>query len=169
MSPILDTYDVSEDALNLKNMLDEVLKRVEATFISYNVPLPERRYWTMGIPVVDCEQLAVSFVQMYLGTPGDQANQPQRCSVPRSAVLSISVSRAIPVVGQNGRAPSADKIQEGSVISAVDAYVLMESINALDTWEDGGSFGMGVIATTEAPAAEGGFQTISMQITMVIP
>jgi hypothetical protein len=169
MSPIIDTYDVSEDALNLKYMLDTVLERVVATFTSYNVPLPERQYWTMGVPAIDCDQLVVSFIQMYLGTPGDEANVPQRCNVPRSAVLSISLARAIPVQGLNGRAPSADKLQEAAAISAVDAYTLMESINQFDTWEDGGSYGMGVIATCEAPTAEGGFQVISMQITMVIP
>jgi hypothetical protein len=166
--PIVDTYEVSDDALNLKNMLDKVLEKVISTFISYNVPLPTRQYWTLGVPVIDCDQLVISFIQMYLGTPGDQANQPQRCDVPRSAVLSVSLARAIPVVGQNGRAPSAEAIQRGAEISAVDSWVLMESINQFDTWEEVG-FGMGVIATLEAPVAEGGFQTINMQLTMVIP
>lgn len=166
--PIVDTYEVSDDALNLKNMLDKVLEKVISTFISYNVPLPTRQYWTLGVPVIDCDQLVISFIQMYLGTPGDQANQPQRCDVPRSAVLSVSLARAIPVVGQNGRPPSAEAIQRGAEISAVDSWVLMESINQFDTWEEVG-FGMGVIATLEAPVAEGGFQTINMQLTMVIP
>lgn len=166
--PIIDTIDVSEDALNLKNLLDGVLERVVNTFTSYNVPLPERRYWTMGVPAVDCEQLVVSFIQMYLGTPGDEASSPQRCSVPRSAVLSISISREIPSVGMNGRAPSAEKIQDGSSISAIDTWVLMESVQEFDMWEPHAP-GMGVIATVEAPTPEGGFQTVSMQLTMVVP
>jgi hypothetical protein len=166
--PITDVTDVSQDAFNLKNMLDGVLERVVNTFVSYNVPLPSRQYWTMGVPAVDCEQLVVSFIQMYLGTPGDEASTPQRCSVPRSAVLSISLSREIPTVGMNGRAPTADKIQDGSTISAIDTWVLMESVQQFDMWEEVAP-GLGVIATVEAPTPEGGFQTVSMQITMVVP
>lgn len=165
---IVDISSVDSSALNLKTFLDKVLEKVIETYEENNVPLPRRRFWTMGEPAIDCEQACVSFIQMYLGLPGDQASQPQRCSVPRSAVLSISVSRQIPVVGANGKAPDADKIQYASEISAVDAWLFMELIRKLDQWEPG-EFGMGVIATAEAATAEGGYQTMSMQVTMVVP
>lgn len=164
----LDGYDVDEDAFAVSNMMQGILDRVVSIYQSYGVPLPERQYWTMGTPAVDCAQVAVSFVQMYLGPPGDEANQPQRCNQPRTAVVTVTVSRQIPIVGVNGKAPSADKIQEGSIISAVDAWVLMSSINLLDQWEEHG-FGLGVIATLNAPEPQGGFQTISMQLTMAVP
>lgn len=166
--PITSIDDVSEDALNLKNLLEGVLERVENVFDSYNVPLPSRRYWTMGQPAIDCEQLVVSFIQMYLGAPGDQATTPQRCTQPRTAVMIISLARSVPVVGPNGTAPSAAKIQEGSEISAVDAWVLMQSVNLLDMWEEGG-LGVGVIATLDTASPEGGFQVVNMQITMAVP
>jgi len=165
---IVNIASVSADALHLKNFLDSVLYKVVQTYEEYNVPVPSRQFWTMGDPAIDCEQLCVSFVQMYLGLPGDQASQPQRATSPRSAVLSITISRAIPVVGSNGKAPTGEKIQEGSEISAVDAYMFMELINKLDQWEPG-EFGMGVIATVEAATAEGGFQTTKMQATLVVP
>jgi hypothetical protein len=38
----------------------------------------------------------------------------------------------------------------------------------LDQWDDSG-YGLGVIATVDSPSAEGGFQTVNMQITMAIP
>lgn len=166
--PIVNITNVDSEALNLKTMMDNVLERVESVFTSYNVPLPTRSYWTMGQPVIDCEQLVVSFIQMYLGTPGDQAATPQRCEVPRTAVLTISVARPIPVVGQNGRAPSAEKIEEGSAISAIDAWVLMESMKALEPWDET-SLGMGVIATVDAPQQDGGFSVVNMQISLVVP
>lgn len=165
---IVNIASVSDDALHLKNFLDKVLDKIVETYENYNVPLPHRQFWTMGEPAIDCEQLCVSFVQMYLGLPGDQASQPQRTTSPRSAVLSISISRAIPVVGANGKAPAPEKIQEGSEISAVDAYMFMELITKLDQWEPG-EFGMGVIATVEAATAEGGFETTKMQVTLVVP
>lgn len=164
----IDVSTVDPRALHLHSFLNKVLKRVVEVYDEYNVPLPNRQYWTMGEPAVDCEQLAVSFIQMYLGLPGDQASQPQRCTQPRTAVLSISVSREIPTVGNNGKAPSGDKIQEGSEISAVDCYLFMELIRRLDQWEDG-EYGMGVIATVEAGNPEGGFETVRMQVSMVVP
>jgi hypothetical protein len=165
---VRDITDVSSDALNLKNMMDGVLERIESVYASYNVPLPTRRYWTMGQPVIDCEQLVIGFIQMYLGTPGDQASTPQRCDMPKTAVVTVSVSREIPIVGQNGRPPSAEKIEEGSYFSAIDAWILMESMKVLDPWDET-SLGMGVIATIDSPNTEGGFSVVNMQISMVVP
>jgi hypothetical protein len=164
----INIAEFSSDALNLKEMMDGVLERVQTVFQSYNVPLPSRQYWTMGQPAIDCEQLVVSFAQMYLGTPGDQATDPQRCHVPRTATLNVLISRQIPTVGQNGKAPSASKIEEGSYISSVDAWVLMQSINDLDQWDDTG-YGLGVIATLDVLGPEGGFTSVNMQITMAVP
>lgn len=166
--PIVDISTVDSRALHLKDFLDKVLAKVVETYEEYNVDLPSRQFWTMGEPAIDCEQLCVSFIQMYLGLPGDQASQPQRCTQPRTAVLSISVSRQIPVVGNNGKAPSGEKIQEGSEIAAVDCYLFMELIRRLDQWEEN-EYGMGVIATVEAGNPEGGFETVRMQVSMVVP
>jgi hypothetical protein len=166
--PIIDISTVDSRALHLKDFLDAVLAKVVQTYEEYNVDLPSRRFWTMGEPAIDCEQVCVSFIQMYLGLPGDQASQPQRCTQPRTAVLSISVSRQIPVVGNNGKAPTGEKIQEGSEIAAVDCYLFMELMRRLDQWEPG-EYGMGVIATVEAGNPEGGYETVRMQVSMVIP
>lgn len=165
---IVDISQVSEDVTNIVDFMDNVLQRVVDTFESANVPLPARQYWTVGQTAIDCSQLVVTLVQIYLGPPGDQASAPQRCTMPRTAVLTVTVAREIPVVGQNGRPPSAEKITEGSKISAIDAYVLMRALNALDVWEPGG-YGVGVIATADITPPEGGFQVVNMQLTMAIP
>ena len=164
----INVNEVSDDALNLKAMLDGIVEKIEAVFQTYNVPLPSRRYWLMGSPAIDCEQLAVSFVQMYLGAPGDQASTPQRCHVPRTAVVSIILSRPAPVVGQNGRPPAGNKIEESSYIAAVDSWVLMECINEFDQWDDTG-YGLGVIATLESQGPEGGFISSILHLTLAVP
>lgn len=166
--PITDISEVSEEALNVKSLLDGVLDSVVAVFQSHNVPLPTRQYWTVGEQAIDCEQLTVTLIQLYLGAPGDQASSPQRCNMPRSAVMTVSLAREIPSVGQNGRPPSYEKISQAAEISAVDAWVLMESVNLLDQW-DPGSFGVGVIATVDIPPPEGGFQVVNMQLTVAVP
>lgn len=164
----LDDYDIDEGALDLKVMMEGVLARVVAAFESYGVPLPKRQYWMVGQPAIDCEQLVVSFLQMYLGSPGDQATEPRRCNNPRSATLNVSISREVPTVGANGRAPSGDTISASSEIAVVDSWVLMQSINDLDTWDDTG-YGLGVIATLATAGPEGGYQTSTLEITMAVP
>jgi hypothetical protein len=164
----IDGSGVLEEATNLRDMMNGVLERVEGVFQSYNVELPKRRYWTMGQPAIDCEQLVVFFQQMYLGPPGAQVGEPQRCHVPRSATMTISIARATPIVGQNGRPPSSERIQAASEMLAIDAWVLMESINQLDQWDETG-YGIGVLATLEVSSPEGGFQTTDMVITMAVP
>lgn len=164
----IDSSGVLEGATNLRDMLGGVLERVEAVFQSYNVELPKRRYWSMGQPAIDCGQIVVFFQQMYLGPPGAEVGDPQRCHVPRSATIGITIARETPIVGQNGRPPSPEKIQAASEMLAIDAWVLMESINQLDQWDDTG-YGIGVIATLDTTAPEGGFQTTNMTITMAVP
>jgi hypothetical protein len=149
-------------------MMQGVLERVQSVFQSYNVELPARQYWMMGQPAIDCEQLVVSFQQLFLGPPGAQVGEPQRCHVPRSATITIEISRATPITQQNGRPPSPDRIEAASGILAIDSWVLMETINQLDQWDDTG-YGVGVIATLDVSPPEGGFQTTSMTITMAVP
>lgn len=168
MANTINLTNVSEDAKHLADFLQAVLDKVVSNYTSYNMPLPTRAYWTMGQPAVDCEQLVVSFVQMYLGTPGDEATEPRRCNDPRSAVINISVSREVPVVGTNGRPPSAGTIEYGATASAYDAWILMESAANFDVWEETG-FGLGVIATVETGAPEGGFQTVILTMTAGVP
>lgn len=164
----LDLTGVSEDAVNLRDMMAGVLERVQNVFQSYNVELPQRQYWTMGIPAIDCEQLVIYFQQMYLGAPGAQVGEPQRCHVPRSATITISISRATPIVSQNGRPPAPDRIEAAAEVMAIDAWVLMESVNLLDQWDSAG-YGVGVVATLEVTPAEGGFQTTNMVVTLAVP
>ena len=167
--PIANITGVSDDAKNLAIFLQDVLDRVVTVYDSYSMPLPTRRYYTMASPVVDCEQVCVSFIQMYLGTPGDEATEPRRCHDPRTATIAIQVARAVPIAQQNGQAPTAISIQQAAEVSALDAWVLMESVNNFDSWGGSGPFGLGVIATIDADPPEGGFQTTRMTLTMAVP
>jgi hypothetical protein len=122
----------------------------------------------IGEPAIDCEQVVISFNQMYLGAPGDEASQPQRCNVPRSATVTIYISREVATVGVNGRPPSPEKIQQTSSRSTVDAWVLMETVREFDMW-DGTGYGLGVVANLEISGPDGGFQTVGLQVTMAVP
>jgi hypothetical protein len=169
--PIVDISNVSDDAKHLAAFLQSVLDKVITVYDSYNMPLPERRYYTFGAPAIDCEQVAVSFLQMYIGTPGDEANEPRRCNDPRSATLLISVSRAVPITQANGNPPKPADIQAAREVSAWDAWILMESNKEFDSSYAGlqAGLGLGVIATVDVDPPEGGFQTTRMTLTIAVP
>ena len=44
----------------------------------------------------------------------------------------------------------------------------MESAADIDQWDEGG-FGMGVIATVDTLQPEGGFQVVSLSVTVAVP
>jgi hypothetical protein len=165
----IDLSSVSEDVKALSNYLQEVLDRTVNIYDSYNIPIPSRRYWTMADPVVDCEQLVVSFIQMYIGAPGDEASMPRRCMDPRSATIHVSVARKVPTVGQSGKAPSAETIQDYSELQAIDAWALLHSAAELDAWNTSGGFGLGVIATVDTSEPQGGFQSTVLTLTSAVP
>jgi hypothetical protein len=165
----VDVSGVSDDAKNLDIFLQEVLSRVINVYDSYDMPLPARRYYTFGAPVIDCEQLVVSLAQLYLGTPGDEVSEPRRCNDPRTATLNISVSREVPIVQPNGNPPTTQSVIEANRVGAYDSWILMESINNLDTWASPGGYGLGVIATLDFEEPQGGFQTTVLTITMAVP
>jgi hypothetical protein len=150
-------------------MLDEILSRVQAGYAQAGVDLPDRKYWTLSAPAVDCEQLVVSFVQAYIGPPGDEAATPQRCQSPRSAAIDIQVVRCVPTVGTRGTMPAPAAIQASSEQLAIDAWLLLDIAAELDTWDSLGGPGLGVIATVDANQAQGGYQGVTLHLTSAIP
>lgn len=164
-----DVSGVSDDVKNIDNFMNEVLNRLVTVYDSFNMPLPTRRYYTFGTPVVDCEQAVVSLAQIYLGTPGDEVSEPRRCNDPRTATLNISISREVPIAQANGNPPTEAAMMEANKVAAYDSWALMESINELDTWASPGGFGLGVIATLDYEPPQGGFHTTVLTLTMAIP
>jgi hypothetical protein len=153
-------------------MMDGVLERIVAGFDRAGLDLPARRYWTTGAPVVDCEQLVASFKQAYVGPPGDEAADPQRCDGPRSASIEVHVTRCIPVSGGRSGSvpPSAEAIEAASRVQVQDAWLLLDLAPDTEQW-DGlmPGRGLGVIATVEAGEPQGGYQSTVLNLTMAIP
>jgi hypothetical protein len=150
-------------------MLQGVLDRVVDVYESVNVYLPERRYWTLASTPADCEQVVVIFLQAYLGPPGDQATKPQRCDGPMTASIQVQITRCIPTISAKGRPPTLEQIQAGAEPLVIDAYMLLRAAGDLEQWDQNEGFGLGVIATVDAGEPQGGFQAVTMNISMAIP
>ena len=160
----------TKETLSIVVMVQEVLDRIVAGYKQAGVALPERKYTTTGTPAVDCEQVVVVFRQAYIGPVGDEANDPQRCDGPRTAVLEVHISRCIPTPkGTRSAAPTAESIQEGAELQMQDAWLLLDLAPSTDTWNGLAPGGPGVIATVEAGEPQGGFQTTVLNLTMQIP
>lgn len=168
---IIETVD--DDAKVLANLLQHILDVTVQVYETLGMPTPARQYWTIGEAAIDCEQIVVSFTQMYVGLPGDEAVTPRRCNDPRSATINIQVARQFPSVSESGTAPSADVIQTYSTLAAYDAWVLMEAVREMDSWVDEfgrpTALGPGVIATVDAATAEGGYQATNLTLTIQVP
>lgn len=160
--------DRAAEVRSLVTMLDRLLEKIVAAYEQANVPLPERRYWTLSTPAWDCEQLVLSFVQAYVGPPGDEASEPQHCNSPLSAAIDVQVVRCIPTIGARNRIPSAEQIQEGSKALLIDAYLLLDISKDLDVWDEFGP-GLGVIATVDVGEPQTGFQAVTLHLTAAIP
>ena len=79
---------ISPEAYHLNTFMQRIVDTAVEIFTEYGVDLPSKRYWTAGTAVIDCEQLVVSLVQLYLGAPGDQADAPQAARVRCTTRLS---------------------------------------------------------------------------------
>lgn len=165
-SPI-SNYNINEDSLVLVKMMDRLLDRVVGVYEHAGVPLPTRRFWMLSGEVPeDCEQVVVTFVQSYLGAPGDSAADAQQCNSPRTGVFNIWITRNHPV-GEAGKAVSPERIIEASKWGAVDAATLMWALEDLSTLDDGFK-GPGVIATVNVSPPNGGVQSTILNISTMI-
>lgn len=167
--PITSVAGVSDAALSLKVFMDEALVRIVDRYDYHNVPLPNKRYWKVGAPVIDCEQLVLSVSEMYIGTPSGALPQPHRGNAPRSATFRVMIARQIPMPDTRGNEPSGAKQQEGSEILAVDMWVLLDCVATLDQWDAVGAFGLGVAANVEFEEPQGGFQVVTATFTVSVP
>lgn len=164
---MVDLSVVSENAFNIRDLMQGVLDTTVDIFESANMELPTKQFWTMGAPSQDTEQVTVSFVQGYLGTPGDEASTPQNCNTTRTVMLAISITRCIPI-GVNGKPPKAEKLQEFAQQQAVDAWLLIDNLQQYNTW-GGLPNGPGVIATLDVPEPKGGLQAVNLSLTLAVP
>ena len=155
--------DEEDYAVSLVNLCNSVLESVISVFEQFGVGLPERRYVTVGQTVHDCEQVTVSFQQLYLGPPGDQAQTPQKCTAPRTAFLNVEIVRSLALPGRTGK-PSADAMQTNAETKLVDAYLLLKAgADAVDQW------GIGVIADVTVGEASGDRQAVILNVTLAVP
>ena len=152
-------------------LLHDILAAVEACYDDTHVPLPERRLVAASTQPVDCEQLVVSFGQLYLGLPGDEAQQPVRCDSAMTVVAEVALTRCVAKPSASRtmvRAATPEHLAESAQLVLRDAFLLLACGRYMDFWDPFGP-GMGVIATVDVADPTGGYQTTTLTITGALP
>lgn len=166
MAANLGDYQISDEAFHIVNAAHQILDNLEGVYQSYNVPLPSERFVTIGeAPTQDCEQAVVSYMQTYLGAPGDDAQVPQSCVGPLSMVVNITITRK-QATNAKGIPSSAQKSNDADW-AMVDAYVIMNNLKTLDPFGD--TPNPSVIATANTIGPAGAYFTTSVQLTVMVP
>lgn len=150
--------------LSVSEFLSLVLDTVVGVFEQAGVPLPERRYYTVGGVVADCPQLTIHLTQVYKGLPGDDPGMVQRCGSARTAVMVVQLFRNAPT--GNGRQPPSTRIMmEHANDPAVDSWLLLDAAEAVDN----AGWNTGVMAEVNVAEPQGGLIGMTMMLTAPIP
>jgi len=145
-----DAYMTDRNGPVISQFMDFALAQVISEYASYGVPLPSRKYWTVGQEAFDCEQAVLSVQTTTLGTTSFPA-EISKCSGPRMLSFNFQVVRCAPVSGGRSRAPSAKSLQSASVPAAMDMEIMIYGLPArFDVYQSG------IIASATATSSEGG-------------
>lgn len=114
------------------------------------VPLPERRYWTIGTTAHDCEQAVLAVQQMFLGT-AEMPLETSKCDGPRGITFTFEVVRCVPTLTNRGAAPAGEAIEVASVNPVIDMEIMLDLASYFDEWNSG------VIVNVDPLPADGGY------------
>lgn len=148
---------------SISAFMQSILDAIVAVYTAEGVPLPSRQLLATGQVPHDCEQVSVAFIQLYLGTPGSQAEQPQACNAPRTGVFEISVVRQTATPEPRTSSPTAANITLVTEQQMRDAWLLMDA--ARTAIEDFA----GILADIAPSENTGGFQGVVMNLVAAIP
>lgn len=113
-----------------RNVLDQVVAKFA---LAPTLPkVPERKYVTIGIPALDCEQLVVSIDRIvgHQGNIGVEDNNPVRCLTMRAVELSVWIVRCVSVVKDDGTPPEAAQLDAEAAEIAMDPIRVLDAILA---------------------------------------
>lgn len=98
---------------------------------------PARQYVAIGVPALDCEQVAVSIDRIigHQGNPSTEDTNPVRCLTMRAVELSIWVVRCAPVVLDDGSPPTVAALNASAQEMAGDPPTILQAL--LDAFRDG--------------------------------
>ncbi len=145
-------------------IMQDVIDSIVAVYSDADVTIPARNIIAAGPTVHDCEQLSITFEQMYSGGPGDQAEQPVRCESPRSVVLTVQLVRCIPTPVGRGQAPSPEAMATSTSQLLKDVWLLMDGVMASRA-----AGYLGALADISVTPPDGAYQAVVANLVVGVP
>ena len=145
-------------------LMQSIVDSIVQTYQDANVDLPDRHVLTVGPAPHDCEQLNVSLEQLYIGGPGDEAEQPMRCEAPRTVTLTVHIVRCIPTPTSRGQAITPEAMSVSTAKMGADFMLLMDGIMASEPVDY-----LGALVDITAGAPSGGYQAVQANVVVGVP
>ena len=145
---------------------DSLMDKVIAVFDSAGVPLPDRRFITVGSPVYDCEELVVVFQSLEKGLPGG-GGEPANCDMPSTASFEVHLVRCFPVPMSSPVPPSPISLTSNADGLMIDSWLMLGAIDELNRDPFTGLGGMVYSVSVGEPS--GGLVGVVASVQAMVP
>lgn len=145
-------------------LMQNILESIVQVYTDDDVELPDRHVLSVGLAPHDCEQVNVSLDQLYIGGPGDQAEQPMRCDAPRTVGLTVQIVRCIPTPKDRRSGVSPAEMSASSSQMATDFWLIMDGIMASEAANY-----LGALVDVAASPPSGGYQAVQASVVVGVP
>src|SRR3954451_16897471 len=120
------TWPSYADDFVIPKFCDTAMRNIEEHYdVKVGVPLPERRYWTIGTTAHDCEQCVLAVQQMFIGT-ADAPLATTQCDGPRALTFTLEILRCVPTLNNRGAAPPGEEIEPAAVTPVIDMEIMLD-------------------------------------------
>jgi len=134
----------------IPKFVDQALRNIiEHYETKVSIPLPERRYWTIGATAHDCEQCVLAVQQMFIGT-AEVPLEITQCNGPRGLTFTVEVVRCVPTLDNRGKPPEGTAIEVASIHPVIDMEIMLDLAQYFDP------FMTGVVVNVDPIPASGG-------------
>jgi len=164
MVTMSSTFTYSADRIS--KFADALMDKVIAVFGTAGIMLPDRKFFTVGQPVHDCEELVVVFESVRKGLPGGEGD-PTNCDMPSTATFSIHLVRCFPVPQNSPNPPPASTLTKNADGLMQDAWLLLGAIDELNRDPYTGLGGMVYSVSVGEP--QGGLVAVVAQVEAMVP
>jgi hypothetical protein len=145
---------------------DQLMDKIVEVFGTAGVPLPDRKFFTVGTPVYDCEELVVVFQGVRKGMTGGE-DEPQNCDAPSTATFQAHLVRCFPVPQDAPSPPPANVLTKSADELMVDAWLMLRAADELNR-DPFTSLG-GMIYSVNVGEPSGGLVGVVLDLQAMVP
>jgi len=109
-----------------RKMLDYVVQAATESM----APIPARQYVTVGQAVEECEQVVSTLFFARTGAPDSLSPGPTsyiNCPPLWREIVDVSIHRCVPVMDDNGTAPTPEALETAAKVEAMDTFLLQKA------------------------------------------